>query len=73
MKLANLPQEVIDDLNKREEWRIDIDRGFDVKHEFFLSWNSFITLSQSSYYQSTEENLAEFIEYEGRFILLPVE
>ena len=60
MKLANLPQDVID-------------RGFHAKHEFFLSWNSFVTLSQNSYYQSTEEDLAEFIEYENRFILLPVE
>ena len=73
MKLADLPQEVINDLSQTEKWRIDIDPGFDAKHEFFLSWNSFITPSQSSYYRSSEENLADFLEYDNRFILLPVE
>ena len=56
------------------EYNLDVDYGFDAKHEFFMSWGSFVTLPESnSFYQSTEEDLAEFIEYENRFILLPVE
>lgn len=73
MKLTDLPQEVITDLSDRDRWRLDVDYGFDAKHEFFMSWKSFITLPKSnSFYQSTEEDLAEFIEYKNRFILLPI-
>lgn len=74
MKLTDLPQEVITDLSQSERWRLDVDYGFDAKHEFYMSWNSFVTLPENnSFYHSTEEDLAEFIEYESRFILLPVE
>ena len=73
MKLADLPPEVIEDLSRKEKWRIDIDPGFNAKHEFGSSWNKFVNLSQHSFYESTEEDLAEFIEYDGKFILLPVE
>ena len=41
MKLTNLPKEVIADLNDRDRWRLDVDYGFDAKHEFFQSWNRF--------------------------------
>jgi hypothetical protein len=74
MKLTDLPSEVIADLSQREKWRLDIDPGFDAKHEFFMSWNSFISLPESnSFYRSTEEDLAEFIRYQNRLVLLPVE
>lgn len=36
MKLAELPQTVIDDLCQEDEWRLDIDPGFDSKHEFWI-------------------------------------
>ncbi len=42
MKLTDLPQQVIDDLCQDDCWRLDIDPGFDSKHEFWLVWRHFI-------------------------------
>lgn len=38
MKVANLSASVIEELGASEYWRIDIDPGFDAKHEFFMRW-----------------------------------
>jgi len=34
MKIAELPQAGLDDLCDEQHWRLDIDPGFDAKHEF---------------------------------------
>jgi hypothetical protein len=74
MKLAELPKQVIDDISQEDKWRLDIDPGFDAKHEFWMNWGHFITLPEQppSYYQKTEDDLAEFINFNGLEILLPV-
>jgi hypothetical protein len=74
MKLAELPKQVIDDLSQEDKWRLDIDPGFDAKHEFWMNWGHFIALPEQppSYYQKTEDDLAEFINFNGLEILLPV-
>lgn len=74
MKLAELPNEVIQDLCQDDRWRLDIDPGFDAKHEFFLCWRHFVILPEqtSSYYESTETDLADFLTFDGFNVLLPV-
>lgn len=74
MKLAELPKEAINDLCQEDKWRLDIDPGFDAKHEFWMNWEMFISLPEEppSYYQRTEDDLAEFINFNGFEILLPV-
>ncbi|MBE9009750.1 hypothetical protein IQ250_05985 [Pseudanabaenaceae cyanobacterium LEGE 13415] len=72
MKLTDLPQAVLDDLCQDQQWRLDIDPGFDSKHEFWMAWHHFLKLTQSSYYSGTEDDLAEFLTLEGYSILLPV-
>ena len=73
MKLADLPNEVIDDLCQEDKWRLDIDPGFDAKHEFWMSWRHFLSLPESSpYYQMSEDDLAEMLNFNGFNILLPV-
>ena len=74
MKLADLPSEAIEDLCQEDHWRLDIDPGFDAKHEFFLSWRYFIALPENSspYYESTEADLADFLTFDGFEVLLPV-
>ena len=54
MKLANLPKEAIEDLCQDEYGRLDIDSGFDSKHEFWMVWRHFLALPQrsSSFYES---------------------
>jgi hypothetical protein len=75
MKLADLPQPVFDELCHDEKWRLDIDPGFDSKHEFWMVWRHFLVLPEESspYYEASEDDLAEFINFEGYNILLPVE
>jgi hypothetical protein len=74
MKLADLPSEVIDDLCLEERWRLDIDPGFDSKHEFWMAWRHFLALPEkiSPFYEGTEEDLAEFLNFNGFDVLLPV-
>jgi hypothetical protein len=72
MKLADLPPDALNDLCHRDQWRLDIDPGFDSKHEFWLSWHHFLTFPEPSYSPRTEEDLAEFLNIEGYDILLPV-
>jgi hypothetical protein len=74
MKLADLPREVIADLCQEDGWRLDIDPGFDSKHEFWMVWQHFISLPEEtpSYYQKTEDDLAEFLTFDGFDVLLPV-
>lgn len=73
MKLADLPKDVIADLCN-DDWRLDIDPGFDSKHEFWMAWQHFITLPESSVlYESTEEDLADFLNFNGFDVLLPVD
>ncbi len=71
MLLIDLPSEIIKDLNNQEKWRLDVDYGLDAKHEFFFTWASFIETTE---YQiiDEEETRAEFIELEGKNVLLPV-
>jgi hypothetical protein len=54
MKLAHLPKEAIEDLCQDEYGRLDIDPGFDSKHEFWMVWRHFLALPQrsSSFYES---------------------
>ncbi len=75
MKLADLPKQVIDDLCQDEFWRLDIDPGFDSKHEFWMVWQHFIALPEetSPFYEKTEDDLAEFLNFNGFDVLLPVE
>jgi hypothetical protein len=72
MKLADLPQAVLDDLCQDRQWRLDIDPGFDSKHEFWMAWHHFLKVSDSPYYQSSDDDLAEFLTIEGYPLLLPV-
>lgn len=74
MKLADLPKEVIDDLCFDERWRLDIDPGFDSKHEFWMAWQHFIALPEetSPLYEKTSDDLAEFLNFDGFDVLLPV-
>lgn len=74
MKLADLPQDVINDLCQDDNWRLDIDPGLDSKHEFWMVWRHFIALSESPspYYEETEEDLAEFLNFDGFNVLLPI-
>ncbi len=46
MKLADLPQPVFDELCHDEKWRLDIDPGFDSKHEFWMVWRHFLLLPE---------------------------
>lgn len=73
MNVLELPQAALDDLRDEEKWRLDIDPGLDAKHEFYLSWRSFLTVYEGPYYQGTEADLAEFIQWDGYDILLPVQ
>ncbi len=74
LKLANLPQEVIDDLCQDDRWRLDIDPGLDAKHEFWMVWRHFVALPEErpAYYESTEADLADFLTFDGFDVLLPV-
>lgn len=74
MKITELPTEVIDDLCQEDKWRLDIDPGFDAKHEFWMNWQHFIKLSEESfsYSEISEDDLAEFINFNDFDILLPV-
>ncbi|MGF1478699.1 MAG: hypothetical protein ACFB4I_04335 [Cyanophyceae cyanobacterium] len=72
MKLNDLPQVVIDDLCQEDCWRLDIDPGFESKHEFWMVWRHFLTLPSSSFYEPAEEDLAEFMNFDGFDVLLPV-
>lgn len=74
MKITELPTEVIDDLCQEDKWRLDIDPGFDAKHEFWMKWQHFIKLPEESfsYSETSEDDLAEFIKFNGFDILLPV-
>jgi len=72
--MAELPQAVLDDLGDEQRWRLDIDPGFDAKHEFWLAWRHFLTMSDWGQAQGISEDdvLADFITVEGYTILLPV-
>jgi hypothetical protein len=72
MKLSDLPQTVLDDLCQDGQWRLDIDPGFDSKHEFWMAWHHFLKIHESSHYSGTEEDLAEFLHLDGYEVLLPV-
>lgn len=72
MKLADLPQAILDDLCQDNQWRLDIDPGFDSKHEFWMAWHHFLTLPEDSYFPRTEDSLVEFLTIEGYNLLLPV-
>ena len=74
MRLAELPSSVIDDLCSQDRWRLDIDPGFDSKHEFWMVWRHFIALPEesNSFYQKTSDNLANFLNFNGFNVLLPV-
>ena len=73
MKLADLPPEVINDLCQEDKWRLDIDPGFDSKHEFWMSWRHFIAMPEkTSYYEPDEADLAEFYSLDGVYVLFPV-
>jgi hypothetical protein len=74
MKLADLPSEVLDDLSNEQKWRLDIDPGFDAKHEFWMSWRHFLTLSSqySRFSENPEDQLAEFLNFQGYNVLIPV-
>jgi hypothetical protein len=69
MKIAELSQVILDDLCDEQRWRLDIDPGFDAKHEFWLSWRHFLTISDWAQSQGISEDdvLADFItvEYHG--------
>src|SRR5262252_8227201 len=74
MRIAELPQAVLDDLCDEQRWRLDIDPGFDAKHEFWLAWRHFLTMSDWGQSQGISEDdvLADFITVEGYHILFPV-
>lgn len=72
MKIRDLPQQVLDDLCQEQQWRLDIDPGFDSKHEFWMAWHHFLQLPEESYFSRTENSLAEFLTVEGYNVLLPV-
>jgi hypothetical protein len=68
MLLADLPPQVIDDLSCSEGWRLDIDLGFESKHEFWMAWKHFLIQDSSD----DEIELAEFLNFDGFDVLLPV-
>jgi hypothetical protein len=72
MKLTDLSQAVLDDLCQDQQWRLDIDPGFDSKHEFWMAWHHFLKLPEESYFSRTEEDLADFLTIENHHLLLPV-
>ena len=74
MKLADLPASVIEDLCSDQKWRLDIDPGLDAKHEFWMCWRHFLVPFESTFSQDEEleEMRAEFINFEGFDVLLPV-
>ena len=74
MKLADLPREVIEDLCQDDSWRLDIDPGFDSKHEFWMVWRHFVALPEEPppYSEATEDDLADFLNVNGFDLLLPV-
>ena len=74
MKLADLPPEVMDDLCQEDAWRLDIDPGLDSKHEFWMAWRHFLKFSESPspFYEESESDLADFLNWDGFDILLPV-
>ena len=74
MQLADLPQEVIDDLSQEDRWRLDIDPGFDSKHEFWMAWRHFLAVpdAASSPQTTPAEVLADFLTLQGFEVLLPV-
>ena len=73
MKLADLPPQVINHLCYEDCWRLDINPGFDSKHEFWMAWRHFLTLPEDShFYQPDESDLAEFLNFDGYHVLLPV-
>ena len=61
MKLMDLPQDVLDDLCQDQQWRLDIDPGFDSKHEFWMAWHHFLKLPEESYFEIAEDSLADFL------------
>jgi hypothetical protein len=71
MKVADLPAAVIEDLITSEYWRLDIAPGFDAKHEFYILWKYLLPNPHTKDYE--EEELAEFVNFNGYDILLPVE
>lgn len=68
MKLADLPPDVIDDLSSEQRGQLDIDPGFDSKHEFWMAWRRFLVPCSSD----DEQELAEFLNFDGFDVLLPV-
>lgn len=70
MKVADLPALVIEELGVSEYWRLDIDPGFDAKHEFFMRWEYLLPNPRTANYE--EEELAEFINFNGYEVLLPI-
>ncbi|WNZ25844.1 hypothetical protein HJG54_25420 [Leptolyngbya sp. NK1-12] len=72
MKLADLPQQVLNDLCQEQQWRLDIDPGFDSKHEFWMAWHHFLQLPEEPNFPQCEESLADFLTLEGYNLLLPV-
>jgi hypothetical protein len=69
MKLAHLLPEVLDDLRQGDRWRLDIDPGFDSKHEFWMDWGHFLV---ADHYTQSAEQLADFLIFDGFDVLLPV-
>ena len=69
MKLAYVPPEVLADLRQGDRWRLDIDPGFDSKHEFWMDWGHFLVADQSPH---SAKQLADFLTFDGFDILLPV-
>lgn len=45
MKITDLPASVLEELCQSEYWRIDIDPGFDAKHEFFIRWEYLLPMN----------------------------
>jgi hypothetical protein len=74
MQLADLPPAALADLCDETHWRLDIDPGFDTKHEFWMTWQHFLTVSDWVRAHGIHEDdvLAEFQTIEGYDILLPV-
>ncbi|MEG4624798.1 hypothetical protein Q5691_10990 [Microcoleus sp. w1-18aA5] len=72
MQLMDLPQDVLDDLCQDQQWRLDIDPGFDSKHEFWMAWHHFLKLPEESYFEIAEDSLADFLTVEEYNLLLPV-
>lgn len=70
MKITDLPASVLEELCQSEYWRIDIDPGFDAKHEFFIRWEYLLPNPRTDDY--TEGELAEFINFDGYDLLLPI-